>query len=106
EVDIYCTKSVDSPNWHCEVEEEIKLINLMDDTASIRKRFAQSLYSEENYAFSYIDWNAFIGNRNFVFGGYIEVEVTINVQGRSGDRFLCYLQPDFSTSKFSDVVFV
>ncbi|GMS79995.1 hypothetical protein PENTCL1PPCAC_2170 [Pristionchus entomophagus] len=111
-VHILCKKSEESPCWYCKVEGEVKLINHNDDTASLSKNFDEILsnfneiyYSDE--PITIFQWNQFIGNSNFVDDGSIEVEVTINVKGRSGERFRRKPLTDFfSHSKFSDVVFV
>ncbi|GMS78667.1 hypothetical protein PENTCL1PPCAC_842, partial [Pristionchus entomophagus] len=64
-VKVECNKSLECPLWSCEYEGEVKLINHKDDTASICN--------------------------NFVVDGSIDVEVTINVKGKSGDKSKSYL---------------
>ncbi|GMT01458.1 hypothetical protein PENTCL1PPCAC_23633, partial [Pristionchus entomophagus] len=60
-VEVECNKSLECPLWMCEVEGKVKLIYHKDDAASICN--------------------------NFIVDGSIDVEVTINVKGRSGDRY-------------------
>ncbi|GMT01366.1 hypothetical protein PENTCL1PPCAC_23540, partial [Pristionchus entomophagus] len=105
-----CKMSLECEHWHIErAEGEVKIINHDHNADSECENFvAYSLHedstNEEIYS---CELDLVIEEQGVMIDGSIEIEVMINVKGRSVDRFRKIPQIDFySPSRFSDIVFV
>ncbi|GMT01367.1 hypothetical protein PENTCL1PPCAC_23541, partial [Pristionchus entomophagus] len=85
-----CNMFLESDHWLIEaVEGKVKLISHIDNVFSLSKNFSKYSLNEDSTieeVFSY-ELDKLTEDEGLIVDGSVEIEVMINVKGRSGDRY-------------------